>query len=172
MSMLNEVFNALYYIFPAYCANASPVIFGGGKPIDHGKNFLDGKPIFGPHKTYRGLVSGLLIGTLVGWMQEFLAPTIGLPQGNTYLGFMLSAGALLGDLAGSFIKRRLNLKPGSSLPIIDQLGFVLIALLFGLMVDSASLSLLKVALIIVLTIPIHFLTNFLAYLLHLKDNPW
>lgn len=172
MPIINEVFNALYYILPAYCANASPVIFGGGKPIDHGRKFIDGKPVFGPHKTYRGLASGLLIGTIIGWMQEFLAPSIGLPRGSTCLGFMLSAGALLGDLVGSFLKRRLNLKPGSPLPVIDQVGFVLMALFFGLIFDPASLPLLKAALIIALTIPIHLLTNLIAYLLHLKETPW
>jgi CDP-2,3-bis-(O-geranylgeranyl)-sn-glycerol synthase len=172
MSIASEIFNALYYIFPAYCANASPVIFGGGKPIDLGKKFLDGKPIFGSHKTYRGLISGLLIGTLVGWMQEFLAPNIYLPKGSTFLGFALSAGALLGDLMGSFIKRRLNLEPGSPLPVVDQIDFVVAALLFALMVEPSSLSILKAIIIIALTFPIHVLTNFIAYILHLKDNPW
>ena len=56
--VLIEVFKALYYIFPAYCANGAPVLFGGGKPIDLGKNFPDGRPIFGSHKTYRGFILG------------------------------------------------------------------------------------------------------------------
>lgn len=172
MSIASEIFNALYYIFPAYCANASPVIFGGGKPIDCGKKFLDGKPIFGSHKTYRGLISGLLIGTLVGWMQEFLAPNINLPKGSVFLGFALSVGALLGDLMGSFIKRRLNLKPGSPLPVVDQIDFVIAALIFALIVEPSSLSISKAIIIVALTFPIHVLANFIAYMLHLKDNPW
>ncbi|MBS7653983.1 MAG: CDP-2,3-bis-(O-geranylgeranyl)-sn-glycerol synthase [Candidatus Bathyarchaeia archaeon] len=172
MSIISEIFNALYYIFPAYCANASPVIFGGGKPIDCGKRFLDGKPIFGSHKTYRGLISGLLIGTLVGWMQEFLAPNVNLPKGSTFLGFALSLGALFGDLMGSFIKRRLNLKPGSPLPIVDQIDFVIAALFFALIADPLSLSIPKAIIIATLTFPIHVLANFIAYMLRLKDNPW
>ncbi len=175
MSLFNEIFNALYYIFPAYCANASPVIFGGGKPVDCGRKFLDGKPIFGSHKTYRGLISGLLIGTLVGWIQEFLAPNIpnvNFPKGSTFLGFVLSLGALFGDLMGSFVKRRFDLKPGSPLPIIDQIDFVIAALFFASLVDPFSLSISKAIMIIALTFPIHFLANFIAYMLHLKDNPW
>jgi len=165
-----EVFNALYYIFPAYCANGAPVIFGGGHPIDGGKKFLDGKPILGSHKTYRGLLFGLIIGTFVGWVQETLAPRAGLPQGSVILGFVLSLGALLGDLIGSFIKRRLNLKPGESLPVSDQIDFVLVALLLSLLVEPPSL--VSALIIVVLTGPMHLLVNAMAYLLRLKDNPW
>lgn len=169
---LNEIFSALYYVFPAYCANASPVIFGGGKPIDCGKKFVDGKPIFGPNKTYRGFVSGVLIGTLVGYIQETVAPTYGLPAGNVLRGFTLSLGALIGDLIGSFVKRRLNLKPGAPFPVIDQVFFVVFALLFSLAVEPSSLSFTGAILIIFLTIPIHILVNAIAYLLRLKDTPW
>ena len=69
---LIDVGYALWFIFPAYCANAVPVIFGGGRPIDFGKIFLDGKPILGSHKTLRGFFSGLLVGTLVGFLQTLL----------------------------------------------------------------------------------------------------
>lgn len=169
---LNEIFSALYYVFPAYCANASPVIFGGGKPIDCGKKFVDGKPIFGPNKTYRGFVSGVLIGTLVGYIQEIVAPTYGLPAGSVLRGFTLSLGALIGDLIGSFVKRRLNLKPGAPFPVIDQVFFVVFALLFSLAVEPSSISFTGVILIILLTIPIHTLVNAIAYLLRLKDTPW
>src|SRR4030042_473156 len=41
------IVNALLFIFPAYCANAIPVIAGGGLPIDFGKKLGDGQPIFG-----------------------------------------------------------------------------------------------------------------------------
>jgi len=168
--MVNEVINALYYIFPAYCANAAPVLFGGGKPIDLGRMFLDGKPILGSNKTYRGFVSGILIGTLVGWVQSMLAPTLGLRGGGVLLGFTLSLGALVGDLLGSFIKRRLDIKPGDPFPVSDQIDFVLVALLFSLAVEPPTL--LAAVIVILLTPPIHLLTNFIAYLLRVKKKPW
>jgi len=170
ISIATEVFNALYYIFPAYCANAAPVIFGGGYPIDGGRKFLDGKPIFGSNKTFRGFILGMIIGTFVGWVQENLAPSIGLAKGSLILGFFLSLGALMGDLLGSFIKRRLSLKPGAPLPISDQIDFVLVALLFSLVISPPSL--LTAFIIIVLTLPIHLLVNIIAYFLRLKKNPW
>jgi len=172
MSMLEEILYALYYIFPAYCANASPVIFGGGKPIDLEKKFFDGKPIFGSHKTYRGFISGLLIGTFVGWFQETIAPLAGLPKGSVFSGFVISLGALIGDLVGSFVKRRLNLKPGAMLPVVDQLDFVLFALLFASLISPLPISVTGMIAIIILTGPIHLLVNVLAYLLRLKDTPW
>lgn len=153
------VFDALYLIFPAYCANAVPVIFGGGRPIDGGRNFRDGRPVLGPRKTFRGFFAGLIIGTLVGFL-----------QGHVLLGFMLSLGALTGDLVESFIKRRLGRPPGASFPVADQLDFVLGALLFSIPVAPPSL---PVALtIVIVTPPIHLLTNFLAYLLGVKKEPW
>ncbi|MEM1515297.1 MAG: CDP-2,3-bis-(O-geranylgeranyl)-sn-glycerol synthase [Candidatus Bathyarchaeia archaeon] len=171
MDLINEILYALYYILPAYCANASPVAFGGGKSIDLRRKFIDKKPIFGSHKTYRGFISGILVGTAVGWVQENIAPLAGLPQGSTLLGFLMSLGALIGDLFGSFLKRRLNLNPGKALPVIDQIDFVLFALLFASFHGNLP-SFIGVIAIIILTIPIHFVTNLIAYLLRLKDNPW
>ena len=157
-----DVVHALLFIFPAYCANAAPVIFGGGFPIDGGKTFLDGKPIFGSHKTFRGFLSGLVVGTLVGFVQGNLF------QYNVLLGFTLSMGALAGDLLGSFFKRRLGLPPGATLPIADQLDFILGAFLFSLPFSPPSLVIALIILII--TPPIHLLTNFLAYLLGVKKR--
>jgi len=159
-----DVAHALLFIFPAYCANATPVIFGGGFPIDGGRTFLDGRPIFGSHKTLRGFFSGLVVGTLVGFVEGALF------QYNVLLGFALSMGALVGDLVGSFLKRRLDLPPGSTLPIVDQLGFILGALLFSLTVSPPTF--LIVLIIMIITPPIHLLTNFLAYLLGVKKRLW
>ena len=149
-----EVAYALYFIFPAYCANAAPVIFGGGPPIDAGRTFLDGRPILGPRKTFRGFFVGLAIGTLVGFLQGFLPPLNGF-QNNHLIGFMLSLGALVGDLTESFVKRRLGFPPGASFPVADQLDFIAGALLFSLLVSPPPL---PVALItVVITPPLHLL---------------
>jgi len=36
------------------------VVTGGGKPIDGGKTFVDGRRLFGDHKTWNGLIKGPL----------------------------------------------------------------------------------------------------------------
>jgi CDP-2,3-bis-(O-geranylgeranyl)-sn-glycerol synthase len=158
---------ALYFILPAYCANAIPVLFGGGLPIDFGRNFIDGKPLFGAHKTFRGFLSGLLVGTLVGFAQSNLL--IFQPP-HVLLGFVLSLGALIGDLIHSFIKRRLSLPPGASLPVTDQLDFVVGALFFSLFISPPSLPIAIIILIV--TPPLHLLTNFIAYRLNVKKEPF
>jgi CDP-2,3-bis-(O-geranylgeranyl)-sn-glycerol synthase len=76
----------------------------------------------------------------------------------------------MGDLAGAFLKRRLGIAPGGLLPIIDQIDFVVGALLFSLPLMMIYWE-LAIA-VIIITPPIHLLTNFLAYKLKLKSNPW
>ncbi len=162
---LELVAESLIFILPAYSANAVPVVFGGGKPIDFGEKLRDGQPIFGSHKTFRGFLAGLVVGTLVGVGESYVFGKYSL-----LLGFWLSLGALVGDLCGAFIKRRLGLSPGDFFPIIDQIDFVLFALLFSLPFSPPTL---PVALtIVIITIPIHLLTNLLAYWAHVKKKPW
>ena len=162
---LELIAESLLYIFPAYSANAVPVVFGGGQPLDFGRTLKDSRPVFGSHKTFRGFSAGLVIGTLVG-----IAESLIFNKYSPLLGLVLSIGALLGDLTGAFIKRRLGLAPGALMPILDQIDFVLFALLFSILVAPPTLNM--ALMIVALTIPIHLLTNFLAYLLRVKKKPW
>jgi len=161
---LDAIIEALKFIFPAYCANAAPVIFGGGKPIDLGRKFTDGKPIFGKNKTFRGFISGLIIGTLVGLAENIFFGY------SPFFGFITSLGALIGDLLESFIKRRIGIGPGEIFPLADQLDFVLGAICFSFLVMPPKIDVLIITLII--TPPIHLATNFLAYLFKLKEKPF
>ena len=154
----------LIYIFPAYAANGAPVLFGGGPPLDFGMK-LDGKRVLGNNKTIRGTASALLAGIAVGaieypFMHYMLA-----------IAAMLSIGAILGDLGGSFAKRRMGIMSGSSLPVLDQYGFVVLALLLayplGHMPDIYGL-----LFILALTGIAHVLTNMGAHRLRLKKVPW
>ena len=164
MDLVQLVIEALKFIFPAYCANAVPVLAGGGQPMDFGKNFVDGKPVFGKNKTFKGFFFGLTVGVAVG-MGEWVL--FGYPF---LFSVLLPLGALCGDLAGAFLKRRLGIAPGDLLPVIDQIDFVVGALLFSLPLAIMYWE-LAVA-VIIITPPIHLLTNFLAYKLKLKKNPW
>ena len=117
------IIEALKFIFPAYCANGTPVLAGGGTKMDLGKNFIDGKRIFGNNKTFRGFFFGWAIGMLVGSIEYVVFP------GFPILFIVLTPlGALLGDLTGAFLKRRIGIAPGGLLPIVDQIDFVIGAL--------------------------------------------
>jgi CDP-2,3-bis-(O-geranylgeranyl)-sn-glycerol synthase len=156
---------ALYIILPVYCTNGAPVIFGGGRPIDSGKSLYDGQRVFGDHKTIRGFVSGLIVGVIVGAFESFfLYPDL------MIVAILASLGALAGDLAGAFVKRRLKISPGGSLPVFDQLDFIVGAML--LVSPIVSLSLGTALILLLVTPPIHFLTNLGAYALGLKSTCW
>jgi CDP-2,3-bis-(O-geranylgeranyl)-sn-glycerol synthase len=167
MEVAQLIVEALKFILPAYCANAIPVITGGGYPIDFGKRFFDRKPIFGRNKTFRGFFSGLIAGTIVGLAESvFFSYSI-------FCGLLLSLGALFGDLAGAFLKRRIGLAPGDLFPVVDQVDFILGAIFFSLPISSQmDLSWALVIAVLIITPPIHLLTNFMAYKLGFKSNPW
>jgi len=160
-----DLVSALYIIVPAYCTNGAPVIFGGGPPIDMGKSLSDGNRILGDNKTMRGILSGFVVGAIVGAFGYYL-----FSKDLFLIAFSASVGALLGDLVGAFLKRRLRIKPGDSLPGLDQLDFVLGALLFVSFVYRLSLG--AIAILLFVTPPIHFLMNVVAYRLGLKKNYW
>lgn len=168
---MNEVIeiigSALWFILPAYFANATPVVLGGGRPLDGGRCLGDGRRIFGDGKTIRGFVAGLAAGTIVGVLQGVVKGPL---LHYLSLGFLLALGALLGDLMGSFTKRRLGIERGGALPGLDQLGFVIVALLLASPVEVPSWQVMLAMLLI--TPALHLATNFIGYKLKLKSRPY
>jgi len=172
MDVVLLIAQALIFIFPAYCANGTPVLAGGGTKIDLGRNFRDGKRIFGDNKTYRGFLFGWGVGFFVGILEGF---ALGFDSVPLVFSVLIPFGALLGDLFAAFIKRRLDIKPGGMLPVVDQLDFVVGALVFALPLAFAGVYMLtwQVAVtVLIITPPIHLLTNYGAYKLKLKKHPW
>lgn len=170
----------LYFLLPAYLSNSGGLIFGGGKPLDFGKSDSNGVRWIGDGVTWRGLAGGTILGTAVGAVQGYFGPEIMLRFGDVIttpiavgvsngilIGFLLAFGALIGDAAGSFLKRRLGIGRGKPAPILDQLDFLVVALLFASLVVSFDLRFIVIA--VVLTLVIHLLANTGAYLLGIKD---
>lgn len=157
--------SALYIIAPIYCTNGAPVLFGGGEAVDFGRTMPDGERIFGEHKTVRGLLSGLIVGAVVGIFESSLSAS-----NMTIMAALASAGALLGDLGGAFIKRRMRIKPGQPLPGVDQLDFVIGAVMAVSLIHTPSPGTLLI--LFCVTPPIHLFANISAYKLGLKSNYW
>lgn len=171
---MREFLELLILSLPAYVANASPVVLGGGPPIDFGKTFIDGRPIFGRNKTWRGLICGILCGVLMGFPVYILlklCPVAARPLDEClWLAFLASSGAHVGDLLGSFIKRRLGLKPGAPAPLLDQVLWIVCAI--GFLSLAVEIDLLAAVLLVVLSAGLHVGANVLAFKLGLKEHPW
>ena len=151
--------NSIYYNLPPYFPTGIHFFFGGGFPIDFGKNWSDGKRIFGDGKTFRGALVGIAVGTLA----------IGSIQGNLKLAFFLSIGAILGDLIKSFVKRRLGYGKGRRFFPWDQIDFLIGATIFSAIIGALRIDF--VITIFIITPLIHMATNYGAYLLSLKKVP-
>ncbi len=99
-----------------FLVNGAPAVLGllwGGAlapPLDGGRRWRDGHPLFGKAKTWRGLVAALVLTPPAAW-------ALGLGWG---LGLAIVLGAMAGDLSASFTKRRLGLKSSASVPVLDQ----------------------------------------------------
>lgn len=168
-----DLFYIILFLLPAFFANAVPVIFGGGPSIDLGKNFIDGKRIFGEGKTYRGFFSGVLFGILVGVIEFFLFNDIFL----LLIAVGSSMGTMIGDLFGSFVKRRIGLERGKPSLILDQLMFIIFALIFSYTYIISSkyailLSVPSILLILLITFFMHKFSNIIANKMGLKKVPW
>lgn len=170
----------LYFLLPTYLSNSGGLIFGGGRPIDGGKTDSKGNRWIGDGVTWRGLIGGTLLGTLVGAIQGYFGLDIisafgpyivtPIPMGvinGVIIGFLLAFGALVGDAIGSFLKRRIGIGRGKPAPILDQLDFLVVALLFVSLVVKLDLGFVIIAM--VLTVIIHLIANTGAYLLGIKD---
>lgn len=171
-------------MLPAYLPNNFAVFFGGGRPLDFGKNFLDGRRILGNGKTFRGTIIGTLAGVGVGLVLDFIAssrPDLGLPDfGSGYelipvlLG--LSLGAMAGDVVASFFKRRMGLKRGASLFLVDQLDFVIgswaLTLLLAPGWFSENFTSEIIFIVLVVTPVLHRVTNIIGYKIKAKKEPW
>jgi len=167
----------IIFILPSYFANSVPVLLGGGLPIDLGAKF-HGQRLFGNGKTIRGFFAGVFAGLLVACLEALLLPGTALDifNGNAalyiYSGFLLSLGTMVGDLAGSFVKRRQNIAQGKQSLAVDQLSFLAFALLFAYPVASQIITLEAVVFLTVLTYFVHIGANVLANRFGLKKVPW
>lgn len=161
------------FIAPAYIANSAPVIvkIRPKIPIDLKIKFFDKRRILGEGKTWSGLAIAILFGTLAGLALSYVAPIYPTRGEHILSAFLLSVGAMVGDIVGSFAKRRLRFASGKPF-IIDSLTFYLLAIAFVYPLKPAFFTLSAFFLLFMITIILHPLSNLIAYKLKLKAVPW
>ncbi len=180
------VLMGIWLTIPAYLANPSAVLFGGGTPMDFGKK-LKGVRILGDGKTWRGFFGGAFSGIIIGMIQ--VAASWGFDE--KHFGFgrypefliiipILAFGALFGDVLGSLVKRRLGLKRGEKALGLDQYDFLIGAWMMVLIFKTQWFldhfiywpNTLAIITVIILTPLLHRGVNILGYKMGKKAVPW
>lgn len=164
---IDGVLEAFIVLLPAFFANAFPVVVKGEKPIDLGLKFIDGRRLLGDGKTWEGLAGGLSAGCIVGSLTSLALKE----EAAVFLALVASAGALLGDMAGSFVKRRLGMSRGAAAPPLDQLDFY-VGAVAALTLAGYGLTATMFLLYAAITVVLHLAANAVAYSLGLKSHPW
>tara|TARA_Y100001970_G_scaffold69313_1_gene88410 strand:- start:19171 stop:19848 length:678 start_codon:yes stop_codon:yes gene_type:complete len=173
--------------------------------IDSGRNYSDGNRLLGDGKSWEGMFGGALFSGLlmvfanILWdgrytpdSRPFIDPLLGASSNDWYwiygensaafiLGFSLGLACMIGDTAGSFVKRRQGHKregdESSKAPLLDTMPFALFIFLAALLLFNDEIIMhndLHSAIIalLILTPIIHRTFNILGYKLGLKSVPY
>ncbi|MEK6843132.1 MAG: CDP-2,3-bis-(O-geranylgeranyl)-sn-glycerol synthase [Candidatus Micrarchaeota archaeon] len=171
-----DIIPLILFIFPAYLANSAPVLLSGWGALDFRMKFIDGKRLFGDSKTIRGTLGGLAAGFIAGLIFIYLSPEylfyVNGVEKKLIVTALLVFGAILGDLVGSFFKRRLDIESGEPLFITDQVLFILMAVLFAQVPSGFFITVYDLFAILAITLVTHILANVIAHKLNLKKVPW
>lgn len=167
---------AIAFFLPAGISNMTPVFTSKipgirryNTPLDFGKTYK-GVRVFGPHKTWRGLISGIVAGTLAGALMSYVF--LGGPHTYILMSGAMAAGALIGDAVESFFKRQIGIASGRSWFPFDQTDYII----------GGIVALIPFAgfwttpwwfwtIIFVGYFGLHLISSYIGYLLGLKDQP-
>jgi len=187
-------------LVPAFATNGMMVIAGKIKnikrfPIDNGKTFKDGERIFGDGKSWNGFIggwiSGFLISAAICWFffqkiaeaemysgfkfidQAYITNFISAAVNPTTYWLsqcFIALGSPIGDLIGSFFKRRKKVKRGEVALGLDQVDFVIVSSLIACIWYPYTWYFWIFVLLI--TPILTALANWVGYLIGKKDVPW
>lgn len=147
-------------------ANGTPVIAEKllgrflSYPLDAGKTFIDGRPLFGSSKTIRGIVVAVMAASAC-------APLFGVAWTT---GFLIGLAAMAGDLASSFVKRRMNYPPSSRALGLDQIPESLLPALACK--NLLALTVADVISVVALFSVGELILSRLLFKMHIRDQPY
>ncbi len=128
--------------------------------VDFDKKFADGNALFGASKTWRGIIAALLI---TGIAAAFLGHSV-------LTGILVASYAVSGDLASSFIKRRLSMQPSSMAPLLDQVPESLLPAL--MMQHTFKLDWLSIVMLVLTFVIIELVLSHILYRWGLRKRPY
>jgi len=147
-------------------ANGTPVIIKKlldqdlDLALDGGLNFFDGRRLFGPSKTVRGVVSAVVATTLCAMLMDF----------EWFIGIVIGSVSMAGDLFSSFIKRRLKMPPSSMALGLDQVPESLFPLL--VVQPMLTLTVMDITAVVVIFSVGGLLISRILYKLNIRDRPY
>jgi len=147
-------------------ANGAPVIAWDlfkeriAWPLDMGIRLADNRPLFGPAKTWRGIVASLVMTPLCALAFELTWQT----------GFIVAVMAMMGDLISSFCKRRLGIESSGKALGLDQIPESLLPLLA--VRDICGLDRLSIALLTGLFFVLEVSLSPTLYRLGIRKRPY
>ena len=147
-------------------ANGAPILLRNimgeyaDLPVDMGKRFFDSRPLFGRAKTWRGLISSILLTTLVAYLLGY----------EWMMGIWVAVYAMLGDLFSSFIKRRIGLTTSSRALFIDQIPESLFPAVF--LMQTFDLNLTDVILLVSCFMILEIFLSKLLYRIGIRRRPY
>jgi predicted CDP-diglyceride synthetase/phosphatidate cytidylyltransferase len=128
--------------------------------VDFAQKLPDNNQLFGPSKTWRGILAALLATTAAAWLLNHSPET----------GLLVAIYAIVGDLCSSFIKRRLSMKPGSMAPLLDQVPESLFPAF--MLKEVFNLDISAVILLVLIFIIIELLLSHILYKYGVRKKPY
>ncbi|MBO4459410.1 MAG: CDP-archaeol synthase [Clostridiales bacterium] len=166
-----------------------PILKFASKPVDFGRNFVDGRRIFGDNKTWKGIIGYLLFNTVFTVIWGFVCAGCGIEHldffyinhantvpFNLLIGVLLGLGYSLAELPNSFLKRRFDIKPGKTVSGFTKVFFIFldqadsifgVALVVWCFYDLGVLLYLGYVLVGAAT---HLILNMMLYFMKLRKN--
>ena len=178
--IIEPILEVLYFLLPAALANMMPVFVRKlpilSPPLDGGLCFR-GRRLLGKNKTLRGLIFAILGAIFVAYLQKegqslFVLNALSIVDYSSFsiplFGFLIGLGVILGDALGSVLKRQLDIAPGESLLIVDQIDS---AVIFPLVLTPLVwIGWTYYFFSILIWGSFHLILKYAGYLLHLEEK--
>lgn len=163
-----RIIQLLWYMLPAFVADMAPPFV----KYWHGWNPPISRRWLGSHKTIVGFALGVAAAVVTTLVQSRVRWRGSLVSYDHWLvlGLLFGVGAMAGDSAKSFIKRRLGIAPGRAWIPADQLDYIVGAL--ALTWGFARLGWADVALILAVSFAGQFIVSRVGYWLGVRDVPF
>jgi len=128
--------------------------------VDFGQKLADKNRLFGPSKTWRGILAALLATTVAAWLLGYSPET----------GLLVASYATLGDLGSSFIKRRLSMPPSGMAPLLDQVPESLFPAL--MLKEAFNLDIYSVILLVLIFVITELFLSHILYKWGVRNRPY